>query len=57
MQNHHNLSRRETQIMDLLYAEGELTVNGIRERPRNLEGKAPPLPPERRKSDQNDCHG
>ncbi len=32
MDDHHNLSRRETQIMDLLYAEGELTVNGIRER-------------------------
>ncbi|MEX2380794.1 MAG: BlaI/MecI/CopY family transcriptional regulator [Opitutales bacterium] len=32
MKNHHSLSRRETQIMDLLYAEGELTVNGIQER-------------------------
>lgn len=32
MNEHHNLSRRETQIMDLLYAEGELTVNAIQER-------------------------
>ena len=31
MNDHHNLSRRETQIMDLLYAKGELTVNGLRE--------------------------